>query len=145
MDTQEMGTSLPDAFAAIPGYRNASGQRKSRPAILTLAVCAMLSGARSAYAIHKWGCCQSPGTVRAMGFTYAKKPAVSCLHRVFSGLGVAAFGAAVVRWSQQHPWAVDRQAVAVDGKALRGIHGKAPPGVRLLAGYARPALNRAGL
>ena len=95
-----MGTSLPDAFAAIPGYRNASGQRKSRPAILTLAVCAMLSGARSAYAIHKWGCCQSPGTVRAMGFTYAKKPAVSCLHRVFSGLGVAAFGAAVVRWSQ---------------------------------------------
>ena len=129
-----MGTSLPDAFAAIPGYRNASGQRKSRPAILTLAVCAMLSGARSAYAIHKWGCCQGPGTVRAMGFTYAKKPAVSCLHRVFSGLGVAAFGAAV-----------DRQAVAVDGKALRGIHGKAPPGVRLLAGYARPVQRRAGL
>ena len=89
--------------------------------------------------------CQGPGTVRAMGFTYAKKPAVSCLHRVFSGLGVAAFGAAVVRWSQQHPWAVDRQAVAVDGKALRGIHGEELPGVRLLAGYARPVQRRAGL
>ncbi len=72
-----------------------------------------------------------------MGFTYAKKPAVSCLHRVFSDLAVADFGAAVARWGQQHPGAEDRQAVAVDGKAL--------PGVRLVAGYARPALNRAGL
>ena len=140
-----MGTSIQDAFAAIPGYRNTSGQRKSRPAILTLAVCAMLSGALGVYAIHQWGRCQDPGTVRAVGFTHAKTPAVSCLHRVFSGLDVAAFEAAVARWGQQHPGAEDRQAVAVDSKALRGIHGEELPGVRLVAGYARPALNRAGL
>ena len=139
-----MGTSLPDAFAAIPGYRNASGQRKSRPAILTLAVCAMLSGARSAYAIHKWGCCQSPGTVRAMGSPTPKSRRCPACTGCSAAWGWRPSG---LRWfaGARHPWAVDRQAVAVDGKALRGIHGKAPPGVRLLAGYARPALNRAGL
>ena len=30
----------------------------------------------------------------------------------------------------------DRSAIAVDGKALRGIHGQELPGVRLVAGYA---------
>ena len=131
-----MGASLQEAFAAIPDFRYASGRRHSLPAILTLAVCAMLSGARSLYAIHQWGRCQDPGAVRAMGFTQAKTPTVSCLHRVFSGLDAAAFETAVARWSQQCLGAQDRQAVAVDGKALRGIHGGELPGVRLVAGYA---------
>ena len=39
--------------------------------------------------------------MRAMGFTHARTSAVSCLHRVFSGLVVAAFETAVARWSHQ--------------------------------------------
>ena len=138
MDTLEAGRSLQAAFAAVPDFRARSGRRHSLPTILTLAVCAMLSGARSLYAIHQWGRCQDRATVAALGFTHPKTPAVSCLHRVFRGLDVAAFEEAVAQWSRQYlePDAGGRVAIAVDGKALRGIHGEEMPGVRLVAGYA---------
>ncbi len=138
MDTLEAGRSLQAAFAAVPDFRARSGRRHPLPAILTLAVCAMLSGARSLYAIHQWGRCQDGATVAALGFTHPKTPAVSCLHRVFRGLDVAAFEQAVARWSRQYLArdAGGRVAIAVDGKALRGIHGEELPGVRLVAGHA---------
>ena len=52
VDTLEAGKSLQAAFAAVPEFRARSGRRHPLPAILTLAVCAMLPGARSLYAIH---------------------------------------------------------------------------------------------
>ena len=42
------------------------------------------------------------------------------------------------------PDAGGRVAIAVDGKALRGIHGEELPGVRLVAGYAHGSGLTAG-
>lgn len=103
-------------------------------AILTLSVCAMLSGARSLYAIWQWGREQDAATVRAMGFVRDKTPSVSSIHEVFKRLDVDAFERAVAAWAQRVP--VVGEAIAVDGKALRGIHGEELPGVHLVAGYA---------
>ena len=138
MDTLEVGKSLQEAFAAVPDFRARAGRRHPLPTILTLAVCAMLSGARSLYAIHQWGHCQDAATVAALGFTHPKTPAVSCLHRVFRGMNVTAFETALAQWSRKHlaPDSQGRVDIAVDGKALRGIHGEELPGVRLVAGYA---------
>ena len=53
-----------------------------------------------------------------------------------SRLDTAAFEAALAQWTQQWLAATgERLTIAVDGKALRGIHGEELPGVRLVAGY----------
>jgi len=94
----------------------------------------MLSGARSTYAIAQWGRLQEEAMVKALGFTRDKTPAVSSLHEVFKRLDVEAFEEAVAAWSQSYLGS--KEAIAVDGKALRGIHGEELPGVHLVAAYA---------
>ena len=138
-----MGRNLQSAFAAIPDRRGAHGRRYSLLAILSLAVGAMLSSARSLYAIHQWGRCQDADTVRACAdpmtsHTHPKTPAVSGLHRAFSALDVDAFESAIAQWAQQALAASGSApaAIAVAGKALRGLHGTELPGVRLVAGSA---------
>jgi hypothetical protein len=56
------------------------------------------------------------------------------LHRVFKALDVDTFEARMGQWAQAV--LADRgEAIAIDGKALRGIHGEEVPGVRLVAAY----------
>ncbi len=133
-----MGRSLLGAFATVPDPRLPRGRRHPLPAILALSTAAMLCGARSLYAIAQWGRLQPPAVVRALGFTRETTPAVSTLHQVFRALDVTAFEAALATWAQAYLG--DRQeAIAIDGKALRGIHGEALPGVDVVAGYATEA------
>ena len=134
MKTEEIGASLLQALAQVPDPRAARGRRHPLAAILALAVAAMLADARSLYAIAQWGRLQSAETVRALGFTRAKTPTVSTLHEVFKALDVGAFEAALARWAQV-VLAPTSRAIALDGKALRGIHGEELPGVRLVAAY----------
>ena len=137
MKTPELGASLLQAFAQIPDPRAARGRRHPLAAILTLAVAAMLCDARSLYAIAQWGRLQSAETVRALGFTRPTTPTVSTLHEVFTILDVVAFEAALAGWAQASLAALapNSHAIALDGKALRGIHGEELPGVRLVAAY----------
>jgi hypothetical protein len=134
MEEEAFGRSLLAAFACVPDRRARRGRRHALPAVLALATAAMLSGARSLYAIGQWGRLQRPAVLRALGFTRPATPSVSTLHAVFQTLDVGTFEAALASWAQQH--AGPRPAMALDGKGLRGIHGEALPGVRLVAAYA---------
>jgi hypothetical protein len=100
----------------------------------------MLCGARSLYAIWQWGRLQPPAVVQALGFTRERTPSISTLHLVFRALDAAAFEAALAQWAQGQLGA-GWETVALDGKALRGIHGEELPGVRLVAAYC----DRVGL
>lgn len=135
-----MGASLVEAFRKVPDPRAARGRRHPFAALLALSAAAMLSGARSLYAIAQWGRLQPPEVVAALGFTRGRTPCVATLHLAFKALDAAAFEAALGEWAQGqlgHGW----EQVALDGKALRGVHGEELPGVRLVAAYA----VRAGL
>jgi hypothetical protein len=66
------------------------------------------------------------------------------LHYTFKAVDAAAFEAALQRWvlhvlgpppSQPQSLRQGQRAVALDGKALRGLHGEEVPGVRLVALY----------
>jgi hypothetical protein len=129
-----MGPSLLAAFARVPDPRSPHGRRHPLPAILALATAAMVSGARSLYAIAQWGRLQPPEAVAALGFARARTPAVSTLHQVFRALDADAFEAALAAWARRN-LGDRREAIALDGKGLRGIHGEELPGVRLVAGY----------
>lgn len=129
------GRSLLEAFGRVPDRRSRQGRRHPLPAVLALATAAMVSGARSLYAMAQWGREQPGAVVRALGFTRERTPSVSTLHEVFKALDVGAFEAALARWAEAEGGArVDR--VAIDGKGLRGIHGEELPGARLVAVYA---------
>jgi hypothetical protein len=138
MEGEMLGRSLLEAFATVPDPRKLRGRRHPLPAMLALATAAMLSGARSLYAIWQWGRLQDAAVVEALGFTRAQTPAVSTLHLVFSQLDAAAFEAALGRWAQGI-LGDRREAIAIDGKALRGIHGEELPGVRLVSVYSDAA------
>ncbi len=135
MSGVDLGRSLLEALAEVPDPRSRHGRRHPLPAILSLSVAAMLSGARSLYAIAQWGREQSPEVVKAMGFSRDKTPAVSTLHLVFRDLDLIAFEEALRKWAQDY-YGDRTEAIAIDGKGLRGIHGEELPGVRLVAAYS---------
>jgi hypothetical protein len=135
MNRDEIGPSLLAAFARVPDVRSRHGRRYPLAALLTLATAAMLSGARSVYAIVQWGRLQPPEVQRALGFTRGRLPAIPTLHYVFKRLQVSAFETVLSAWAAA---ALDpeEEQVVIDGKALRGIHGEELPGVRLVSVYA---------
>ena len=124
--------SLAAALAAVPDPRNPYGWRPDRPAlplvgVLQLAVAAMLCGCRSLYAVAQWGrerVAEDPATLTILGLPPGRSPSHPTLHRLFAALDAAAFERALGRWLQAS--GVDpAEAIALDGKTLRGIHGDA--------------------
>lgn len=131
--------SLLEALAAVPDPRHRRGRRYSAASVLTFAVCAMLCGARSLYAIAQWGRDQGSAEVRAaLGIARETTPSVATLFRLFRDLDRDAFEAALGRWAEAQG-VPPGEAVALDGKHLRGIHGEAVPGVHRVAAYAHRA------
>lgn len=135
--------SLAEALAAIPDARRQHRRVYELVPLLLLAVAAMLCGARSLYAITQWGrerLEDNPGLLESLGLAPGRSPCVATLHRVFKGLDVAAFEAAVGSWLVRIGVEAD-DPLSTDGKTLRGIHGEEIPGVHLVSAYA----SRAGV
>ena len=80
MRTEEIGPSLLAAFARVPDVRSRHGRRYPLPALLTLATAAMLSGARSLWAMSQWGRMQPEEVRRALGFPKGAMPAATTFH-----------------------------------------------------------------
>jgi len=135
MKAEGLGESLLRKLEQVPDPRSGHGRRHPLSAILGLSVCAMASGARSLYAIAQWGRMQDPATLKTLGFTRDRTPAVSTLHKVFSSMDVDAFESVLGEWIESQLGS-GQEAIAIDGKALRGIHGDEIPGVRLVSAYS---------
>jgi len=100
-----------------------------------------VSGCRSLYAVAQWGrerVEDDPAFLVGLGLPAGRSPSVATLHRVFKRLDVAAFERAVGGWLARSGVAAD-DALAVDGKTLRGIHGDEVPGVHLVAAHSHRA------
>jgi hypothetical protein len=134
---ESLGPSLLEAFQRIPDPRQPRGWRHPLPAVLTRATCAMLCNCHSLYAIAQWGR-EHADLAQSLGFTRERTPCVATLHHVFRRLDPDAFEAALHQWAEE-TLDGDPEAIAIDGKALRGIHGEELPGVHLVAAYAQGA------
>jgi len=139
----ELVPSLVEALGQVPDPRKARGKRYAAATLMTLAVCAMLSGARSLYAIAQWGWDHNSAELRqALGIQQAAMPSVATLFRLFRDLDRSAFEVALADWlaAQGVPRERERErAGALDGKTLRGIHGEEVPGVQLVAAFVHGA------
>jgi DDE_Tnp_1-associated/Transposase DDE domain len=102
--------------------------------ILSLALCAVLAGARSFTAIAEWAADADQATRDGLGVT-GVVPCESTFRRTLQNLDADALDDAAGAWAQQRtaPAAGARRMIAVDGKTLRGSGVAGGPGWHLLA------------
>jgi len=142
----EQCRSLLDDLAQITDPRQRRGRRHALGTVLAVAVAAVLAGARSLAAIGEWAA-DAPGPVlAALGVRRDplcrvwRPPGEATVRRVLARVDPDALDLVIGRWladqlppvpptrpppAAQPAW---RQAVAVDGKTLRGSghHGRSP-------------------
>jgi predicted transposase YbfD/YdcC len=122
--------SLAAAFANVPDPRRAASVAYPLPAILALAVAALLANHRSVLAMAEWGASQARPLLAALGFPDGRTPCQSTLQRLFRRLDgralAAALAAHVAPLAAPPPSPLPPvsptgpQGVAIDGKAQRG-------------------------
>jgi predicted transposase YbfD/YdcC len=134
----EQGPVLLDLLAEIPDFRQAQGRRHPLSAILALSVAAMLCGYRSYSAIAEWGRNYGTEVLRALGFTHDTSPCAATLNTVLRGLDTEAVERVLATWAEgvlaataAVPEALE--AIAIDGKSLRGTRRHRAPGAHLLS------------
>jgi len=126
--------SLWDVVSAIPDRRGRKGRQYGLPAVLMLALAAMLAGANDLRAVFRWGRRLPPDALFLLGLERA--PCHAMYHYFFKALDIAATERVLGEWVRASGPAGH---VALDGKRLRG---SAPAGhdgsagVHLLAAFA---------
>jgi predicted transposase YbfD/YdcC len=122
----------------IADPRHARGRRHSLAAILALMCVAMLCGYRSYSAIAEWGRCYGQKLARALGFTHAKTPCAATLYHVLRQLDGPLVEATLGAWADGilaalPPAPGELEAIALDGKTLRGSRKQGAPAAHLLS------------
>lgn len=119
---------LLDLLQAVPDPRHRRGVRHPVRTVVALAVCAAVAGARSFTAIAQWAQGLSADALRRLGATRRTPPSEPTIRRVLQAVDADALDARLGPWLLQVA-ARPGAALSVDGKTLRGSHGRgqAPP------------------
>ena len=142
-------SALLACLSQVPDPRDPRGVRHSLTSLLLAAAAALLAGARSFAAVGEWVADAPPQVLAALGVRYNplagrfEPPDEATIRRVLESVDAAALDAAVGSWlagrlraGEQGPGhGRERQALAVDGKAVRGTRPASSDGqaVHLLA------------
>ncbi len=122
---------LSSAFEKIQDLRKCRGKRYDLKALLIMATAAILSGARGPTSISEWGRSKSREELKQLGFKRGVAPCPATFHNVFKDLDVLAFEQAIRDYFS--PVLKGEEAIAIDGKTLRGSKDGDVPAVHLLA------------
>jgi hypothetical protein len=128
--------SLLGVLSEVPDPRQRRGLRHPLASILSLAVLAMLSGAKGYEAIAQFGRDKGLALAFALGFRRGKTPAKSTFCEIFRVLDIAAFETALARWIRSRLPEGEELLVCLDGKTARGSKDDGLPGQHLVAAYA---------
>jgi len=126
--------TLWDVFSGVPDQRRPAGRRYPLPALLTIALAALLCGRKTQIGIVRWSRGLSRGDLKSLGIRERRPPCPSTWCMLFQGLDVAALETQLASWVQG-----DRKTlghVAVDGKRLRGSKVGEARGIHLLAAFS---------
>src|SRR5947209_15241583 len=128
--------SLLAVLAEVPDPRSRHGRRHPLSAILSLAVLAMLSGAKGYQAIAQFGRDKGVALAHALGFTRGKTPTKSTFSVLFRILDVHAFEQALSGWIASRLPEGQEKTISLDGKTARGSRDGEVPGHHLVAAYS---------
>jgi predicted transposase YbfD/YdcC len=114
---------LPEVLAGVPDPRARRGVRHGLAVVLTAAVCAVVAGCRSYTAIAEWVADLPEQTAGLLGIDTGRRPSEAMIRRLLQALDHDQLSMAIgSRLAAQVPAPPpgSRQAIAVDGKSLRG-------------------------
>lgn len=116
--------SLLAAFAVVPDPRRQASVTSALPAVLALAVTAILANQDSVLAIAEWAGRQAHAVLAPLGLTAGQTPCQSTLQRLLAKRDGRAVAAARTAYFAPHvapdAGGAGPQGVAIDGKAQRG-------------------------
>lgn len=115
------------ALGSVPDPRKRRGVRHPVTGILVIAVCAVLSGARSFAAMAEWAADTAAGVLSEIGIG---APHAATIGRVLTSMDADALDAALSRWAQAR---TTPSVLAVDGKEVRGAKNGGGTTVHLLS------------
>lgn len=129
---------LIEVLAEIPDVRKARGKRHRLSAILALVCAATLCGYRSYSAMAGWARIYPKGLVTALGFTHPTPPCAATLCNVLRQVDRQQVEARLAAWAagvlaSLPPAATEDEAIALDGKTLRGSRRQGAASVHLLS------------
>jgi predicted transposase YbfD/YdcC len=141
-DDEPVPADLLLALRAVTDPRARRGRRHDVVAVLTVAVCAVLAGARSYIAIAEWAR-DLPPTVRARLSLGRRPPGESTIRRVLQAIDADQLDRVLSSWlaARGAPSATtdrvrsSRRVIALDGKSARGARHAGGRAVHLLAAY----------
>jgi predicted transposase YbfD/YdcC len=125
-------------LSEIPDPRHARGKRHPLPAVLALVCVAILCGYRSYSAIAQWARVYPRDLVVALGLTHPTPPCAATLSTILRQLDLTQLEAKLGAWAQNvltalPPGPTEDEAVALDGKTLRGSQHQGALNVHLLS------------
>lgn len=132
----EAQISLMELLEGLHDPRRAQGKRHPLPALLGLAVVAMLAGMSSYEAIAQYGKERGWDFLQHLGFTTRWGLCKATYSRVFRRIDIADFETRVGLWIRGRIGPGDAPHIAIDGKTARGSRDGATPGVHLVSAYA---------
>jgi hypothetical protein len=143
---------LVEVLAEVPDRRQRRGRRYRLEAVLALACAAMLCGARTYAAMAEWGCNYGQDLARALGFAHGRTPCAATFYCIFRDLDCAALEQQLSDWTEGILLALPLrdgacgeasvqispalEAIAIDGKTLRGSARQGATGVHLLSAFS---------
>jgi DDE_Tnp_1-associated/Transposase DDE domain len=141
LDPAELGPSevavdLPAALADVPDPRARRGIRHRLTVVITAAVCAVVAGYRSYTAIGEWVADLPADTAALVGIDPDRRPSETMIRRLLQAVDPDILAATIGKWlaaRMSPPEPGSRQAIALDGKTIRGSRTRDRPARHVLA------------
>jgi predicted transposase YbfD/YdcC len=122
-------------LAAVTDPRSRRGVRHGCLSVLGIAVCAVLAGARSYFAVAEWAQDLTPTVRRRLGLG-RRAPCESTIRRLLQRVDAGQLDRVVSAWlAARTPPPTGRRVIAVDGKTARGARSAGGRAVHLLAAF----------
>lgn len=132
--------SLAEALSSMPDHRSNLGKRHELGALLLFLCTGILCGCQSLQSLIRWGKRQEKPLLKQMGLKRGQAAGYGTMQRLVSQLDVDAFEGRVGEWAESVLKALGHeggyQAVALDGKGLRGSRQGHLPAAHVLSGVA---------
>ncbi|GAB2463419.1 ISAs1 family transposase [Streptomyces incanus] len=127
---------LVDLLGRMPDPRRRRGVRHPVGALIAVAVCAVMAGARGFTAIGEWARDAGAVAVKQLGLVRGSVDE-STLRRLFARLDADRLDALLGTWAATRAALVaGRRVIAIDGKTVRGARGGDAPAPHLVAALA---------
>lgn len=124
---------LLEVLETVFDSRKARGKRHSMQYVLAVSLCATLAGSKSFAAIAEWAADQSRQTLMRLGARYGRPPSERTIRRVLSKVNVKEIDEKTGCWVAQQSRLKAGDALAIDGKTLRGSRDGDQQAVHLLS------------